>query len=684
MRTIYGTVLCTLFALTACCTQGKNPSADPAGSAAKPRVSYAGTIQAPEFPTGLDWLNTARPLTLKSLRGKVVVLDFWTYGCINCFHDFPWLLKLERDFPDTLVVIGVHSAKFSEEGNTRNIREVILRYGLDYPVVNDSQFKVWNQWNVQAWPTLEIIDPAGNVVGYRAGEGFYPLFKKVIGSLVAEFAAKGLIDRRPISLRLEKEGLPQTLLSFPGKVHADPRGNRIFIADTDHNRIIVAALDSGDVTSVIGSGVPGLQDGSYSTAEFNHEQGLALSPDGDTLYVADTVNHAIRRVDLEKQTVRTIAGTGEQAALYPPPGGSDATKVALSSPWDLALSGNWLYIAMAGCHQIWRMPLDGKGIYPYAGSGDEGTDDGPLARASLAQPSGITVGPDGRIYFASSEGSSIRMIDPAKGTVATIAGSSSSLFDFGDKDGIGRAARLQHPLGVVAYRGKLYVADTYNNKIKVVDPITGEVRTLAGGAAGWRDGAQPLFYEPGGIDAAGGKLYIADTNNHSIRILDLSTGLTSTLALKGISLLDRGDVYLGKTVRLGAVSVAPGRGTLRLQVSFPPGFSPNAEAPSAVTVSSAGAVSFPSTAAFNAPGPRFPMDFPAVFSPGTSVVTVDLSVVYCREVESSVCLIEQARLVVPVSVVASARSQAPPVLKVSYDVDRTAAGGSPQLGGIQP
>ncbi len=632
--------------------------------------SLAGATPAPEFPPGLTWLNTATPLTLKALRGKVVVLDFWTYGCINCMHDFPWIERLEKDFPDTLVVIGVHSAKFTEEGNTRNIREIVLRYGIDYPVVNDSHFQVWKEWGVNAWPTLAIVDPAGNVVTERAGEGFYPEFKEIISSLVGKFGAEGLLDRRPLKLKLEKQGLPQTVLSFPGKVRVDAKGGRLFISDTDHNRIVVAALDSGKVLAIIGSGKQGFRDGDFATAEFNHPQGVALSAAGDTLYIADTNNHALRAADLAGKTVTTLDGTGAQASAYPPRAGT-APGVALSSPWDLVSDGNDLYIAMAGCHQIWKMDLATKRIGPFAGTGAEGYTDGPLDEATLAQPSGLTIGDDGRIYFADAEGSSIRVADPRRGVVATLAGAGNSLFNFGDRDGKGRRALFQHPLGVVASKGSLYVADTYDNRIRVVDPRTGAVRTLAGGAPGWRDGRDPLFYEPGGIDAANGVLYVADTNNNSIRTVDVATGAASTLVLKGASMLASDHVYGDAAVRLPAQTVGAGPGSVRFAVELPEGFAPNPQAPSevSVSVSRGDAVSFTGATTFTGAGPRFPMTFPAVFKAGTAEVTLDMALVYCREQQASVCMIKQVRITVPLQVVETSAASAPsPVLNVTYRI----------------
>lgn len=510
-----------------------------AEATATPTRSFAGTEPAPAFPP-LDWLNTERPLTLKDLRGKVVVLDFWTYGCINCMHVIPDLKRLEAKYPDELVVIGVHAAKFEHERETENIRRIVLRYELEHPVVNDGDFTVWRTYGVRAWPTLVIIDPAGNVVGKQSGEGIYELFDQVIGSLIAEFDAQGLIDRTPLDLTLEREGEPPSavegapgaVLSFPGKVLADGAGQRLFVADSNHNRVLVAHLETYEVQQVIGGVESGFADGDFASARFYHPQGMALSADGRTLYVADTENHAIRAVDLVSETARTIAGTGQQTRTYPGQRGR-GTEVALNSPWDLELLGHKLYVAMAGSHQLWRMDLSSGVIGPWAGSGREGINGGGLTSATLAQPSGLAT--DGEwMYFADSEASAIRAAGlDVDGRVRRLVG--TGLFEFGDLDGVGDRARLQHPLGV-AYNpadGLLYVADTYNGKIKTVDPTDRRVRTLVGGEEdGWRDGADALFYEPGGLDVIDGLLYVADTNNHAVRVVDLATRETSTVAFQ--------------------------------------------------------------------------------------------------------------------------------------------------------
>ena len=443
-------------------------------------------------------------------------------------HVFPHLRKLEHKYRDELQVIGVHSAKFTSEKDTDNLRKAVMRYELEHPVINDGQFTVWRQYSCRAWPTLLFIDPEGKIIGKQEGEITFEDFDPIIGQMLEEFDGKGLINRTTRIDKLEAER--ESGLSFPGKVLADEASGRLFISDSNHNRILVASLD-GEVTAAIGSGEAGLEDGDFRNARFDHPQGMAL--DGDLLYVADTESHAIRRVDLTGGSVETVAGTGRQARGFGK--GGDAISTDISSPWDLVLNDGILYIAMAGVHQLWALDLNESRVCPYAGDGKESPIDGPLLSASLDQPSGITS--DGtKLYFADSEASAIRSADLSPdGSVRSIVG--SDLFVFGDVDGTGDTVRLQHPLGIHYHDGILYVADTYNNKIKRVFPQTRSVLTLLGtGEAGHRDGEanQALFHEPCGVSIAAGKIYVADTNNHAIRVADLETGEVSTLELRGL------------------------------------------------------------------------------------------------------------------------------------------------------
>lgn len=621
--------------------------------------SFAGTLRAPEFPPDLDWLNTDRPLTLGQLEGKVVLLDFWTYGCINCIHVIPDLKRLEAEYPDELVVIGVHSAKFDNESNTENIRQIILRYGIEHAVVNDGDFAVWDSFGVRAWPTLFAIDPAGNVVGFHSGEGVYEVVEPVVASLVDEFDASGVLDRTPIDLKLENEGLPETVLSFPGKLTVDPAGDRLFISDTNHNRIVAATLE-GDVLGVFGSGSQQFVDGPSAVAAFDQPQGTALSADGSTLYVADTGNHAVRAIDLATGDVSTVTGTGEQAS-WPPRQGTVPT-AELASPWDVELDGSTLYVAMAGTHQIWALDLDSGDVGPYAGSGAEGTRNTAIAAAELAQPSGLALADDGRLFFTDSESSAIRWAD-TQGTsraVGVLAGSDEHLFDFGDVDGVGTAARLQHPLGVAVDGDTVWIADTYNSKIKRIDAATGETTTYAGGEPGWRDGDDALFYEPGGLEIADGTLYVADTNNHAVRTVDVATGEVDTLVLRGIAefLPTASDAeYAGTVVLADRIEVAEGEAAVVLDVEIPAGYKVNPEAPSSFEWTSVGpSVEF-AAGSLTVIDPVFPLRFDAIFQEGVSEVTGDISVVYCDAEAESICLIEQLRVVVPVAVVAGAADQ---------------------------
>jgi thiol-disulfide isomerase/thioredoxin len=603
-------------------------------------------IRAPELNGGTGWLNTDRSIYIKDLKGKVVLLDFWTYCCINCMHVIPDLKKLEAKYPDELVVIGVHSAKFTNEKDSDNIRQAILRYGIQHPVVNDSEFRIWRSYGVRAWPTLIVVNPDGYVAGSVSGEGNYEILDKAISTLIEEFSKQDKIDRTPLKLALEKSKAPETLLSFPGKVIAN--GERLFISDSDNNRIIITDLD-GNVTGVIGSKEEGTQDGAFDQTSFNKPQGMAL--DGDILYIADTENHLIRLADPKNKTVKTIAGTGQQARGFGDNGGK-ALETPLSSPWDLVLIGDKLYIAMAGPHQIWVMDLKNDYIQPYAGSGREGRIDGKLMESALAQPSGITT--DGKnLYVADSEVSSIRSIDLDKKNVETVVG--LDLFEFGDVDGKGREVRLQHPLGVLYHDGKIYVADTYNHKIKILDPKAKTSQTFLGtGKPGHTDGSSPSFYEPSGLAISGNKLYIADTNNHAIRVANLSTKVVSTLVIKGLNAYTPGESSLpAKIIVLPPRKVRAGaNGNLVLNLKFPPSYGLTEGAPLDYEIKPCEKINFAKTDQKKTiENPEMPLNIPfsVMDNSGDCQLKLDLTFNYCNKAKGT-CSIESIRWQIPVQI----------------------------------
>jgi thiol-disulfide isomerase/thioredoxin len=494
----------------------------PAARAAEPNAERP---LVPELDGGIAWLNAPGPIRLQDLRGKIVLLDFWTLCCINCIHTLPDLARLEKKYANELVVIGVHSAKFDNEKSTDSIRKAIARYEVRHPVVNDANMRIWRRYGVNSWPTLILVDPEGRLIGYTSGEGNYELLDRTIARVIEMHRAKKTLNDKPLRFDSAREDATSPLF-FPGKVLADAASGRLFIADSTHHRIVITNLE-GKKVAIAGTGGPGRADGPFATASFNDPQGMALV--GDKLYVADRKNHLVRALDLKTATVETVAGNGGQGQDRH--NGGKASEVGLNSPWDLLFHRGQLFIAMAGSHQIWVMDLSTRQVAPYAGDGRENIGDGHLSDAHFAQPSGLAT--DGKTLFvADSEISSVRAVDmDGKGNVRTLVG--EGLFEFGDVDGQGNKVRLQHALGLVWVAGKLYVADTYNSKIKILDPTTGECTTYLGGEpTGWL--SPPVFSEPAGISYANGKLYLADTNAHRIRVVDVKSKTVGTLSLQGV------------------------------------------------------------------------------------------------------------------------------------------------------
>ena len=536
---------------------------------------------SPELEGGVEWLNTGGPISIKDLRGKIVLIDFWTFCCINCMHVLPDLAYLEKKYPKELVVIGVHSAKFDNEKETGNIRKAILRYEIEHPVVNDADMIIWRKFGVNSWPSLVVVDPEGQYCGFVSGEGNRELLEKVIDRLIAYHSSKGTLDETPVHFDLERTRTKDTALRFPGKILVDGPNGRLFISDSNHNRLVICSFD-GKVLHVIGTGEIGREDGSFNQAQFDHPQGMALV--GQTLYVADTENHLIRKVDLENKTVSTLAGTGEQNRTRIP--GGSLKETALNSPWDLTVVDGVLYIAMAGPHQIWAHKLGSNVLGQYAGSGREDIINGELERSALAQPSGLVN--DGQsLYVVDSEGSSVRKIstDPnndlesPRGSVTTIAGTHDlprgrCLFEFGDVDGTGDAARFQHPLGLALHDAALFIADSYNHKIKRVDLKSREVTSWIGtGKPG--TGLDSLeLAEPAGISIFEGKMYVADTNNHRIVVIDMATKGARELPIAGLTPPNRASEsptatssLPGNTIERELQELAPGT-TIEFQVDF--------------------------------------------------------------------------------------------------------------------
>ncbi|HEV7824447.1 MAG TPA: thioredoxin-like domain-containing protein [Mycobacteriales bacterium] len=429
-------------------------------------------VRAPELVGRGGWINTGgRDLTLADLRGKVVLLDFWTSCCGNCLHVLDELRPLERRFADVLVVLGVHSPKFEHEREHATVVDAVERYGVDHPVLDDPDLHTWGQYAARAWPTLALIDPEGYLVASMAGEGHADGLARIVEQLVAEHEAKGTLHRGDGPYVPPPP--PATALRFPGKAIALP-GGTLLVSDTAHHSLVELAGDAETVLRRIGSGRRGRTDGAAHEAEFDEPQGLLLlSP--DTVLVADSVNHALRQVDLADGTVTTAVDLARAAERLEVVTG---TVPGVISPWDLAWWRDRVVVAAAGVHLLLGFdPRTGR-VTIEAGTTVEGLKDGAAADAWLAQPSGLAADGD-RLWIADSETSALRWLD-ADGELHTAVG--QGLFDFGHVDGPAEQALLQHPLGVcVLPDGTVAVADTYNHAIRRYDPETGEVTTIATG-----------------------------------------------------------------------------------------------------------------------------------------------------------------------------------------------------------
>ncbi len=593
--------------------------------------------RAPELKSEFAWLNTDRPLTFsKELKGQVVLLDFWTYCCINCMHVLPDLAYLEQKYAtEPFVVIGVHSAKFANEGSRQTIRAAINRYEIQHPVIVDEEMALWGEYTVRSWPTLVLVGADGRVIGAVAGEGNRAALDEAVGKALAEAKAAGIAAPAPLHFERERSVRAASGLAFPGKVLADPASGRLYISDSNHNRIVVATLPDATgrsrLIATVGGGRVGRDDGPAGLATFHHPQGIALM--GESLLVADTENHLIRAIDTETFDVKTVAGTGEQS--FDRAGGKRGTSQGLNSPWDLAVEGSTCFIAMAGPHQIWRLDLPMGLCRAWAGSGRENVVDGPVESSALAQPSGLAL-IGNHLYFADSEVSAVRRIDMAAEQVETLVG--RGLFDFGDVDGDAKRARLQHPLGVAAWGTKIVVADTYNHKIKALDPETRTIRTLHGdGKPGTDRGAALAFFEPGGLHAAGDDLYVADTNNHRIVRVALQSGTWVEVTIEG---LEAPAAAAARPAAAGAAarSVAIEADAARLladqatrwnvAVALPSGAHASEEAPASVRVSRGGDVLLQRTLL----GASWPLAFELPAQPrGSADLQVQLSFAYCHE-----------------------------------------------------
>ncbi len=521
----------------------ERPRAGPAGrSAARLVFTTPVTTSPARLPkvraselVGRGWLNTGgKDVALADLRGKIVLLDFWTFCCINCLHVLDELRALEEQYRDVLVIVGVHSPKFVHEADPDALVAAVERYEVHHPVLDDPELVTWSAYTARAWPTLVVIDPEGYVVAQMAGEGHQSNVERLVADLVAEHDAKGTLHRGA-GPYVPPEPTSGTL-RFPAKAVALPDGT-LLVADAGHHSLALLEADGETLVRRLGSGERGLVDGGPDEARFSEPNGLALLPGdvaaaaGYDVLVADTVNHALRGVRLADGHVTTVAGTGEQYLVGEPtvpsplPGRSDlwrvggaprpGTEVPLSSPWDVVWSpqtGTAL-VAMAGDHQLWAFDPRTGAVEPVAGTMNEGLVDGDPRAAWFAQTSGVALAADGRVWLADSEVSALRWIDPgtaAAGLTPPAAAAPVAPADAASLVGAFAAVRAAAPATPVAGGP----ADAWS---------AATVGTAVGAGLfdfGHRDGPadQALLQHPLGVAVLpDGSVVVADTYNGAVR-----------------------------------------------------------------------------------------------------------------------------------------------------------------------
>ncbi|HSX61895.1 MAG TPA: thioredoxin-like domain-containing protein [Tahibacter sp.] len=469
-------------------------------------------VEAFEFPAELDWVNTDQVPRRDQLLGRATLLYFWTcdhVNSVNLLADVAWL---ESRHHDGLCVIGVHTPRYSAQRTAAAVLKAVNRHHLRHPVANDPGFVLWQKLGVQAWPSVVLLDAQARPVAIFTGEGRRQEIDRRITHLLDDAIANDtrVYEGWPAVGRPE----PRLPLAFPARVVATDR--HLYIADTAHHRVLETTHE-GRILRQFGSGNAGYWDGRLVDCGLASPQGLALAK--DALYVADTGNHAVRRIRLLAGDVETVIGTGRAGRDRPQQHG-EPTAVGLCAPVDLVAHNEHLYVTVAGQHQVWDLDLTRSTLDVLAGSGHFGLQDGAGAYASFAQPAGIAaLGP--ALFVVDAGAGAVRAIRIADRQVTTVVGAGP--WEFGDAAGKRDAVRLQHPQGVaVDPRGLVFVADSYNSKLKAINLKNGETRSFS---------LPYRFHEPEGVSLAGGALWIANTNAHEIVRVDLANGSCQRVAV---------------------------------------------------------------------------------------------------------------------------------------------------------
>jgi len=524
---------------------------------------------APSFPKELEVFNTDRPISLQDLEGRIVLIYFWSYSILECELLIKQIQQLEREFSDSLSVVGIHSPKFEGEKDREQLRKSILRLGIEHPIINDKDFRIWGKYGAKVWPTSMLITPLGDVSGFITGSTVYDALYEGIEALQTQFEMY-LNPTKLIPLKRENLRTPQSVLSFPMGVIADPLTKKLYIADTANHRIVVTTTE-GQVLFVIGNGFAGFADGAFETAQFDSPQGLALL-NGD-LYVADSGNNKIRRINTTSRFVETLP-IQEYSFEFDAEGTNDT---GVFIPTGLLSYGKTLLIASSGNNLIFSFDTESEQLLPFAGSGRLQLKDGKNETVDFAQPTSIAKAA-GSLFVADSLSSSLRLMKEEENSVVVTTISGKSLFEYGDALGDTEHSLFQYPRALTYSSGKLFVTDSLNHKIKAIDPIAFQASLITGAEPGFVDGdfKEARFDFPTAITALDNSLYVCDTNNSAIRVVSLQNQTVNSLALHSLAPLEKQYFYSRESLIAESIEIRNYNHeeleALSVELFFPPDF----------------------------------------------------------------------------------------------------------------
>jgi hypothetical protein len=464
---------------------------------------------APVLGGSLHWLN-CEPQSLADHRGRVVAVAFWHAGSVYSHNLLADMQELQRRHADSLTVLGIHTPKFEAERSAGLVLKTINQLGLHFPMALDADFSAWQQVGVDAWPTVVLFDMQGERVRMFVGD----LQREAIDvEIVAVLDAAGMGQRVFETFEPSVRPEPHRPLAFPNGLAIGP--DHLYVADSGHHRILECNHD-GRVLREFGTGRAGLIDGERREACFHRPQGLFLSR--DMLYVADTGNHALRRIRLLDGEVDTLAGTGRPGVHDPL---RSATMQPLNAPWSLTGTFDRLYIAMAGAQQVWELNQGDRSLRVAAGDGRLGMTDSGAGKSSFAQPTSLAL-VDKNLYVLDAASSALRALHLPSGAVQTLIG--HGLYEFGDHDGVRSQALMQFPTGLVADARAplLWIADTYNNLLRSFRISGGELR---------RHDLAHRLHGPGALASSPGLLWLANTLAHEVLCIDTASFQTRRLPI---------------------------------------------------------------------------------------------------------------------------------------------------------